>query len=339
MSEDKEVSSHFYRIKDIEKVDHFEFLGRATNLQQGSAGSTWLTGLKALAHGKQPKFVKAAEMLQKKYSKYKKDGLLKSYWKKRKAEEELVDEADDATSEAANLKDPFGDDAVGNDLVNGIVDDSVDNVVCAGQNNIRKNKIFRIIDISNITEQDTIRAQECYHQIKPCMYPTRKRATPKTTKVFSVEELEEFEKDLFRPGASTSDRYIRSAVNCLSNLWQTTQGLDKRWHTKRSEVLSSTLKTAQNEGIDVPNYRVDFVVSLKDEEIDTMISEDKPKQNGKVSEDTMKTQLVQETALYLWRKELELRGRKLFQCWRLSVANGLQMSSRTEERDSLETVS
>jgi len=91
----------FGDIKDVEKADHFKFFDRATGLQQGSAESTWLAGLKALANSGRPKFVNAAEVLQKKYDKSKRDGLLKSYWKKRKADEELVDEADDAANESA----------------------------------------------------------------------------------------------------------------------------------------------------------------------------------------------------------------------------------------------
>ncbi|KAF9996913.1 hypothetical protein BGZ79_009338 [Entomortierella chlamydospora] len=90
---DKELKAFFNETKDIEKADHFKFFDRVTSLQKGSAESTWLAGPKALAHSKQPKLAKAAEILQKKYDKSKKDGLLKSYWKKRKAEEELVDEA------------------------------------------------------------------------------------------------------------------------------------------------------------------------------------------------------------------------------------------------------
>ncbi|KAF9579256.1 hypothetical protein BGW38_004564, partial [Lunasporangiospora selenospora] len=98
-----ELKRFFGDIQDVEKADHFKFFDRSTGRQQGSSESAWLAGLKALANSGYPKFVNSAEVLQKKYDKSKKDGLLKSYWKKRKAEEELVEEADDAAYESAKL--------------------------------------------------------------------------------------------------------------------------------------------------------------------------------------------------------------------------------------------
>ncbi|KAF9158976.1 hypothetical protein BGX20_003162, partial [Mortierella sp. AD010] len=151
---DKELKAFFNENKDIEKADHFKFFDRATGLQQGSAESTWLAGLKALADSKQPKFAKAADILQKKYNKSKREGWIKSYWKKRKAEQELVDEADDAANETAkcvvrssrlkacrafNIVDErtigkapirgLKGHTIGDDLVDGFVDDSVDDVL------------------------------------------------------------------------------------------------------------------------------------------------------------------------------------------------------------------
>ncbi|KAF9918770.1 hypothetical protein FBU30_011281 [Linnemannia zychae] len=136
----KGLKAFFIEINDIEKTDQFEFFVRVTKLQQCSAESTRLAGLKALAQSKQPKFVNPAEILQKKYDTSQKNGLLKSYWKKRSAEEELIEEADDAANETAkcvvrssrlkarrafNVIDSVSqmpipgikDDAIGNDLV------------------------------------------------------------------------------------------------------------------------------------------------------------------------------------------------------------------------------
>ncbi|KAG0272610.1 hypothetical protein BGZ96_005256, partial [Linnemannia gamsii] len=70
-------------------------------LHQGSAESTWLAGIQALANSDRLKFVNAAKVLRRKYDKSKKDGLLASYWRKRKADSDLVGEADDAANETA----------------------------------------------------------------------------------------------------------------------------------------------------------------------------------------------------------------------------------------------
>ncbi|KAF9427678.1 hypothetical protein BGZ76_002231 [Entomortierella beljakovae] len=98
---DSELKNYFHEITDIEKANHFDFFDRVSNPPQGSVERTWLSGLKALADSGCVKFVLAAEVLQKKYAKSKKDGLLKSYWKERQEHEDLVEEANQAANETA----------------------------------------------------------------------------------------------------------------------------------------------------------------------------------------------------------------------------------------------
>ncbi|KAK3838850.1 MAG: hypothetical protein J3R72DRAFT_423213 [Linnemannia gamsii] len=97
----KDLKAFFTSVKDLEKANHFQFFDHVTGLHQGSAESTWLAGIQALANSDRLKFVNAANVLRRKYDKSKKDGLLASYWRKRKAESDLVGEADDAANETA----------------------------------------------------------------------------------------------------------------------------------------------------------------------------------------------------------------------------------------------
>ncbi|KAG0015818.1 hypothetical protein BGZ82_001286, partial [Podila clonocystis] len=97
----KDLKAFFTTAKDLEKANHFQFFDHVTSLHQGTAESTWLAGIHALANSDRPKFVNAAKVLRRRYDKSKKDGLLASYWRKRKADSALVDEADDAANETA----------------------------------------------------------------------------------------------------------------------------------------------------------------------------------------------------------------------------------------------
>ncbi|KAF9971084.1 hypothetical protein BGZ75_002016, partial [Mortierella antarctica] len=97
----KDLKAFFTTVKDLEKANQFQFFDHVTSLHQGSAESTWLAGIQALANSDHLKFVNAAKVLRRKYDKSKKDGLLASYWRKRKADSDLVGEADDAANETA----------------------------------------------------------------------------------------------------------------------------------------------------------------------------------------------------------------------------------------------
>ncbi|KAG0202276.1 hypothetical protein BGX28_005161 [Mortierella sp. GBA30] len=126
---------------------------------------------------------------------------------------------------------------------------------------------------------------------------------------------------------TATESYIRTAINCLSNLWKSgvlnddnnegwlqanlySQVFDavfiEQSHiiTKRSETIYMTLKTARGCGVDVQDRKIDFILKSKDDDVDLLSVEDKPKETKKVAADREKTSLIQQLTLYLWRKKL-----------------------------------
>ncbi|KAK3810158.1 MAG: hypothetical protein J3Q66DRAFT_404926 [Benniella sp.] len=79
---------------------------------------------------------------------------------------------------------------------------------------------------------------------------------------------------------------------------------EAKHHTGRSEIPSTTLKTARSNGMDVPNHRVDFVVTPSGKDVDALTGEDKPESSAKVEKDLAKNKLIQQTALWLWRHRI-----------------------------------
>lgn len=144
----------------------------------------------------------------------------------------------------------------------------------------------------------------------------------------SQNDIDELLKGQFAcvPYTSTLS-YIRTAINCLSVLWQSRTLEDSnnegwfqsnlysqifdavfmkqsQWMTKRSETLSMTLKTARLSGIDVADRKIDFILKSKDDDVDIMAVEDKPRPSKKVDQDLEKTSLIQQVTLLLWRDRI-----------------------------------
>ncbi|KAF9969743.1 hypothetical protein BGZ73_007759 [Actinomortierella ambigua] len=83
------------------------------------------------------------------------------------------------------------------------------------------------------------------------------------------------------------------------------------WISKRSEVLSTTLKSVRSVGIDVPNQCVDFVVTPKDETIDALTREYKAESSTRVEKDLAKGRLIPEATLWLWRDLISVKNKDL----------------------------
>ncbi|KAF9213793.1 hypothetical protein BGZ59_004831 [Podila verticillata] len=150
----------------------------------------------------------------------------------------------------------------------------------------------------------------------------------KFSKCKNQKDIDELLKDLFACESCTPTiSYIRTAINCLSVLWQSRTLEDSNnegwfqsnlysqifdavfmqqshWMTKRSETLSMTLRTARLSGIDVADRKIDFILKSKDDDVDIMAVEDKPKPSKKVDQDLEKTSLIQQITLLLWRDRI-----------------------------------
>ncbi|KAF9163654.1 hypothetical protein BGX20_001252 [Mortierella sp. AD010] len=202
---------------------------------------------------------------------------------------------------------------------------------------------FRVIDISDFRIHDSKRYRMCGEALHEKMQftlnlactATERQALLKLASCKDIEAVEELLGNLYATKTpSASDRYLRTAINCFSNLWSVgdahnannecwwqanlySQVFDrcflraKDYLTKRSEILSMTLKTAKLEGFKVPSHRVDFVVSCKDYDMDLLTSEDKPTSSSKVNKDTDKGLLIQQTTLGLWRKKIGAQRKEL----------------------------
>ncbi|KAF9301652.1 hypothetical protein BGZ74_006459 [Mortierella antarctica] len=156
----------------------------------------------------------------------------------------------------------------------------------------------------------------------------------KISKSKTIQEVEDIIPTLYKRQATPMEKYIRSALACLCNVWETRQACEGHnnetwwqstlysqvfdlcfqtngWITKRSEVLSTTLKSARSVGIDVPNHRVDFVVTPKGDTIDALTSEDKAEASAKVEKDLAKGRLIQEATLWLWRDLIGAKNKDL----------------------------
>ncbi|KAF9578546.1 hypothetical protein BGW38_005596 [Lunasporangiospora selenospora] len=208
----------------------------------------------------------------------------------------------------------------------------------ARSTNIEKNikdEKFSMLDLTNTTELDS-RSQTLAEELKRRLKCKLESACTRSEREWLLRfgssktqrDVDKVLQQMFALEVYTSTiSYIRTAINCLSNLWRSgvlsehnnegwlqanlySQIFDSvfmeqtLWITKRSETLSMTLKTAREGGIDVADRRIDFILMAKDDTIDLLTAEDKAKDSKKVATDLEKTSNIQQLTLYLWRQRL-----------------------------------
>ncbi|KAF9583006.1 hypothetical protein BGW38_010433 [Lunasporangiospora selenospora] len=198
----------------------------------------------------------------------------------------------------------------------------------------------RVVDISNVfshhSRKTTTKQLSRLLGLKLQLVATAEEmeVIHKISKSKTIEKVEDIIPTLYKRGATPMEKYIRSALACLCNIWETQQACEdcnnetwwqstlysqvfdlcfqiNGWSTKRSEVLSTTLKSARSVGIDVPNHRVDFVITPKDDTIDALTSEDKAEASVKVEKDLAKGRLIREATLWLWRDLIGAKNKDL----------------------------
>ncbi|KAF9156928.1 hypothetical protein DFQ26_009169 [Actinomortierella ambigua] len=198
----------------------------------------------------------------------------------------------------------------------------------------------RVVDITNVHSNDPCKkiSRDLFRllglKLQLAATAEEMKILNEISRCSTIEEAEKLIPKMYKRGSTSMEKYIRSALACLCNVWETQQACDGHnnetwwqstlysqvfdlcfqlngWVTKRSEVLSTTLKSARSVGIDVPNHRVDFLITPKGENIDALTSEDKPEASAKVDKDHAKGMLIQEAALWLWRDRIGPKNKEL----------------------------